>query len=102
MVEATQKIAEGNYDIQIPTHSSDELGRLTDEFNSMAKKLKGFHELNIEQIIAEKGKSEAIIRSIDDGILLVDAEFKVTGMNPMARRILDIQQTGRRINTFLK
>jgi NtrC-family two-component system sensor histidine kinase KinB len=91
MVEATQEIAEGNYDIQIPTHSSDELGRLTDEFNSMAKKLKGFRDLNIEQIIAEKGKSEAIIRSIDDGIILVDAEFKITGMNPMARKILDVQ-----------
>jgi NtrC-family two-component system sensor histidine kinase KinB len=91
MVEATQKIAEGNYDIQISSPSSDELGHLAEEFNSMTKKLKGFHDLNIEQIIAEKGKSEAIIRSIDDGIILVDAEFKVTGMNPMARRILDIQ-----------
>ena len=91
MVEATQKIAEGNYDTQISAHSSDELGRLTDEFNLMTKKLKGFHDLNIEQIMAEKQKSEAIIRSIDDGIILVDAEFKVTGMNPMARRILNIQ-----------
>lgn len=88
MVEATQKIAKGNYDIQISTHSSDELGRLTDEFNSMAQKLRGFHDLNIEQIMTEKQKSEAVIRSIDDGIILVDAEFKVTGMNPMARRIL--------------
>jgi NtrC-family two-component system sensor histidine kinase KinB len=91
MVGATQKISEGNYEIEISTRSEDELGRLTDEFNSMAKKLKGFHDLNIEQIIAEKGKSDAIIRSIDDGIILVDAEFKVTGMNPMARRILDVQ-----------
>ena len=102
MVEAAQKIAEGNYDIQIPTHSSDELGRLTDEFNSMAKKLKGFHDLNIEQIMAEKRKSEAIIRSIDDGIILVDAEFKVTGMNPMARRILDIQPDGPQNRHFLE
>ena len=91
IVEATQKIAEGNYDIQISAHSSDELGHLSEEFNSMTKKLKGFDDLNIEQIIAEKGKSEAIIRSIDDGIILVDAEFKITGMNPMARRILDVQ-----------
>ena len=91
MVEATQKIAEGNYDIQISAYSSDELGHLAEEFNSMTEKLKGFHDLNIEQIMAEKQKSEAIIRSIDDGIILVDAEFKVTGMNPMARRILNIQ-----------
>jgi NtrC-family two-component system sensor histidine kinase KinB len=102
MVEATQKIAEGNYDIQISTHSSDELGRLTDEFNSMTKKLKGFHDLNIEQIMAEKLKSEAIIRSIDDGIILVDAEFKVTGMNPMARRVLDIQPDSPQNRHFLE
>jgi NtrC-family two-component system sensor histidine kinase KinB len=91
MVEATQKIAKMNYDVQISTHSSDELGRLTEEFNSMAQKLRGFHDLNVEQIMTEKQKSDAIIRSIDDGIILVDAEFRVTGMNPMARRILDIQ-----------
>jgi NtrC-family two-component system sensor histidine kinase KinB len=102
MMDATQKIAEGHYDIQISTHSSDELGRLTDEFNSMTKKLKGFHDLNIEQIMAEKLKSEAIIRSIDDGIILVDAEFKVTGMNPMARRILDIQPDSPQNRHFLE
>jgi NtrC-family two-component system sensor histidine kinase KinB len=102
MMDATQKIAEGNYDIQISTHSSDELGRLTDEFNSMTKKLKGFHDLNIEQIMAEKLKSEAIIRSIDDGIILVDAEFKVTGMNPMARRVLDIQPDSPQNRHFLE
>jgi NtrC-family two-component system sensor histidine kinase KinB len=102
MVEATKKIAEGNYDTQISAHSSDELGRLSDEFNLMTKKLKGFHDLNIEQIMAEKLKSEAIIRSIDDGIILVDAEFKVTGMNPMARRILDIQPDGPQNRHFLE
>ena len=102
MVDATQKIAEGNYEIEISTRSKDELGRLTDEFNSMVKKLKGFHDLNIEQIIAEKGKSEAIIRSIDDGIILVDAEFKVTGMNPMARRILDLPPDSPQNRHFLE
>ena len=102
MVEATQKIAEGNYDIQISAHSSDELGHLAEEFNSMTQKLKGFHDLNIEQIIAEKQKSEAVIRSIDDGIILVDAEFKVTGMNPMSRRILDIPSDGPQNRHFLE
>ncbi len=102
MVDATQKIAEGNYEIEFSTRSEDELGRLTDEFNSMAKKLKGFHDLNIEEIMAEKRKSEAIIRSIDDGIILVDAEFKVTGMNPMARRILDLPSDSPQNRHFLE
>jgi NtrC-family two-component system sensor histidine kinase KinB len=90
MMQATQKISEGNYDVEVSIKSSDELGRLTEEFNSMAKKLKAFHSLNIEEMMAEKRKSESIIRSIDDGIVLIDAEYKVTDMNPMAETILQI------------
>lgn len=102
MVEATHKIAEEDYDIQISAHSSDELGHLAEEFNSMTQKLKGFHDLNIEKIMAEKQKSEAIIRSIDDGIILVDADFRVTGMNPTARRILEVQPEESQHRHFLE
>jgi NtrC-family two-component system sensor histidine kinase KinB len=91
MMEATQKISEGNYDVEISIQSSDELGDLTNNFNKMAKKLKAYHDLNIDQIVAEKRKSDAIIRSIDDGIVVVDNEFKVTGINPTAARALHIE-----------
>ncbi|MCX5909065.1 MAG: ATP-binding protein [Deltaproteobacteria bacterium] len=91
MMQGTQKISEGNYDVEVSVKSSDELGRLTEEFNSMAKKLKVFHNLNIEQIMAEKRKSESIIRSIDDGIILIDAQCRVTDMNPMAGTILQME-----------
>jgi NtrC-family two-component system sensor histidine kinase KinB len=91
IMEATQKIAEGNYDVEISTGSSDELGRLAVEFNAMVKRLKTYHDLNVEQIVAEKRKSEAIIRSIDDGIVVVDAEFKVTNMNPTAAEAFDVE-----------
>jgi len=91
MMEATQKISEGNYDVEISIQSSDELGDLTYDFNEMVKKLKTYHDLNIDQIMAEKRKSEAIIRSIDDGIVVVDNELKVTGMNPTAAKALNIE-----------
>jgi NtrC-family two-component system sensor histidine kinase KinB len=101
-MEATQKISEGNYEIQIPTYSSDELGRLTTEFNSMAKKLKSFHDLNIGQILAEKRKSEAIIRSIDDGIVVVDDKLLVTGMNPTAAAALGVEADQAQEKHFLE
>jgi two-component system, NtrC family, sensor histidine kinase KinB len=91
MREATQKISEGNYDVEISIQSSDELGDLTSDFNEMAKKLKAYHDLNIDQILAEKRKSDAIIRSIDDGIVVVDKELKVTGINPTAAKALHIE-----------
>jgi NtrC-family two-component system sensor histidine kinase KinB len=91
MMQATQRISEGIYDVEVSIKSSDELGRLTQEFNSMAKKLQAYHSLNIEQIMAEKRKSESIIRSIDDGIVLIDAEGRVTDINPMAGTILQVE-----------
>jgi NtrC-family two-component system sensor histidine kinase KinB len=91
MMQATQRISAGQYDVEISTPSRDELGRLTEEFGSMAKKLKAFHDLNIEQIMAEKRKSESIIRSIDDGIILVDGAGRVTDINPMAATIFQVE-----------
>jgi NtrC-family two-component system sensor histidine kinase KinB len=88
---ASQKISEGSYDVEVPPKSADELGRLTEQFNTMVKKLKAFHNLNIEQIVAEKRKSESIIRSMDDGIVLIDAEGRVTDINPMAGTILQVE-----------
>ena len=41
--------------------------------------------------MAEKRKSDAIIRSIDDGIVVVDRELKVTGINPTAAKALHIE-----------
>lgn len=91
IMEATKKLAEGTYDVKVTTDSSDELGYLSKEFNVMARKLKIYHDLNITEIVAEKQRSEAIIRSIDDGIVVVNGEFKITNINPIAAQIFDIE-----------
>jgi len=96
VMEATHKIAEGNYDVEISTNSSDELGLLASEFNTMAKKLKTYRDLNIEQIVAEKRKSESIILSIDDGIVVVDAEEALAKLNEkeFGLILLDLKMPG--------
>jgi NtrC-family two-component system sensor histidine kinase KinB len=88
LVAGAKAIAKGNYDVEITSASSDELGRLAEEFNEMARKLKGYHDLNIGQLMAEKKKSEAIISGIDDGIVVFDADFRVLDINPAGARAL--------------
>jgi NtrC-family two-component system sensor histidine kinase KinB len=85
--EAALQIAEGNYDVQVPAQSSAEMALLAEQFNQMAQKLRKFHEMNIEQIIAEKLKSEAIIQSVDDGIIVVDDRLVINNINPKAALI---------------
>ncbi len=89
-VEASRKISSGDYTVQVPVDSGDELGLLAGEFNQMANQLGQYHEMNIEQIISEKNKGEAILSSIEDGLVVFDVHLKVTGANPAARLMLGL------------
>jgi len=91
LMEATQKIGGGRYDVTLAEESSDELGRLAHEFNAMVGKLKEYHDLNLGQIVWEKRKAEAVIQSIDDGIVVVDAQFRVTGINRTAAKMFGLK-----------
>jgi NtrC-family two-component system sensor histidine kinase KinB len=88
MIGATQRIAGGDYDVVLPERAGDELGLLAREFNAMATRLQAFRDVNLQEILAEKRKSETILRAIDDGIVVVDAGLRVTSFNPAALRAL--------------
>jgi two-component system, NtrC family, sensor histidine kinase KinB len=92
-MEASRKISRGDYSVQVPVEAGDELGRLAGEFNQMAAQLARYHDMNIEQILSEKSKSEAILASIEDGLVVLDTNLWVTGINPAARRMLNTEFT---------
>lgn len=92
-MEATRKISSGDYTVEIPIEGGDELGRLAGEINRMAAQLARYHEMNIDQVISERNKGEAILSSIEDGLVVFDTTLGVTGINPAARRMLGLQFT---------
>jgi NtrC-family two-component system sensor histidine kinase KinB len=59
----------------------------------MSLQLGRYHEMNFDQIIAEKNKGEAILSSIEDGLVVFDIQLKVAGINPAARRMLKLEFT---------
>ncbi|HEX4209134.1 MAG TPA: PAS domain-containing protein, partial [Candidatus Binataceae bacterium] len=60
------------------------------EFNRMAERLEQFEKLNVDRIVYEKAKTEAIIESIEDGIILIDPKGIITHINEMAAIILGV------------
>lgn len=88
--KAVLHLAQGDYAVQVPVRGGGELTLLAEAFNVMAEKLKHFHEMNIDQILAEKRKSEAIIRSVDDGLVVVDDKLLITNLNPKATAIFEV------------
>lgn len=89
LTEAAASIAQGDYDVEVDEERSDELGELAGQFNEMAEELRSFRRLNLEQIMAEKRKSEAIVRSIDEGLIVVDDDLTVANINPAAADLLE-------------
>ena len=53
LAESSEKIARGNFDIQMPIHSEDEIGLLTRSFNTMSRMVKD-HTENLESMVRSR------------------------------------------------
>ena len=89
MQQAAEQIADGNYDIQLDVVTRDELGQLAEEINTMSRRLQAFKALNLGKLVAEKQRSEAIIHSLTDGIVVVDDQLHIVAINPAAAAIFE-------------
>ncbi|MBF6569364.1 MAG: PAS domain-containing protein [Candidatus Binataceae bacterium] len=69
-----------------------ELQAVAAEFNRMAERLEEFEKLNVDRLLYEKNKTEAIIESIEDGIVLIDSNAVVTHINEVAAIILGVER----------
>jgi NtrC-family two-component system sensor histidine kinase KinB len=94
LMEASRRIADGDYNVQVPVNTKDELGQLAIEFNKMSDQLAQYHRMNIGQIIAEKKKVETILASIDDGLVVFNLDNQITDINFSARKMLDLELRG--------
>lgn len=91
VVDASEQMAEGNYDSRVNAEGSDELAQLADSFNSMSERLAQYHRMNVERIHAEQKRSDAVLRSIDDGVVVVDVEMKIVNLNRTATDVLQLE-----------
>jgi NtrC-family two-component system sensor histidine kinase KinB len=69
-----------------------ELALVATEFNRMAQRLREFDRLNVDRLVYEKAKTEAIIESLEDGIVLIGTDGTVTHINETAAIVLGIER----------
>jgi two-component system, NtrC family, sensor histidine kinase KinB len=78
--------------IRLGEQGLSELQTVTVEFNRMSDRLEQFEKLNVDRLIYEKSKTEAIIESLEDGIVLVDPNGIVTHVNELGAIILGVDR----------
>ena len=86
VARAARAIGQGDFNQKIPVTSSNEVGVLADEFNSMRKHL----ETAVGKLTAEEKKMSAIVNSLAEGLILVDGNNRVLHINPAAEYLLNV------------
>lgn len=88
--ESTLLAAGGETSGQAPTFSSDELQSLTQAFNLMSRSIQD----KIQRLEVEKGKLNAILQAMSDGVLVVDDQDNVQIINQAACEMFAIEPLG--------
>lgn len=84
MKQTAHRIAEGDIHAAIPIRTNDEIGELASSFNTMASKL---GEL-IRALSNEKEQLASVLRSMVDGVIMIDADGHILVSNPPADHFL--------------
>lgn len=82
----TSKVASGDLHRRVNILTDDEIGKLGRTFNDMADKL----ETTIKEAVDRQDKLEAILKSMDSGVIAVDENYNVIIINPYAKKIFGI------------
>ena len=91
---ATNKITQGDLDIQIDVEADDEIGLLVKSFNKMTKDLKKSKDgLLLANISLEERRKyiETILGNVSVGIISLDKNGLITTINRAAEKMLDIK-----------
>ncbi len=91
LAAGTRAVAQGDFSQRHPVKTHDELGLLTESFNSMTMQLADAQadaQRNQEQVAAAKTYLESVLGNLSAGVMSFDAELRLRSVNPSAEQIL--------------
>lgn len=108
LMRGVERMAQGDFATVVEVSTHDELQDLAHAFNRLCEDMRRYSEMKVDEILAEKAKTEGIIYSNNDGIILTDQEGLVQLINPKAKSVLGLNEddredlSGRPIWSFVK
>ena len=93
LAEGTAEVAKGNLDVSVQASSDDEIGFLVRSFNQMIGDLRaarGGLERSATELERRRRYMEIVLGTVGAGVVSVDAEGRVSTINPSAQRFLGI------------
>ncbi|OPA83132.1 PAS domain-containing sensor histidine kinase [Pseudomonas fluorescens] len=88
LAKAADRIGQGDFEVTLPISSAAEMNQLTRRFGIMAEALRQHQATNIDELLAGQQRLQAVLDSIDDGLLMIDRQGRLEHLNPVAQRQL--------------
>ncbi|RJG04809.1 HAMP domain-containing protein [Noviherbaspirillum cavernae] len=91
LAEGTKAVAEGNLSPRPIVATSDELGTLTQSFNTMTRQLadaRASVEKNRAELENAKAYLESVLANMSAGVMVLDSQFRLVTCNESVERIL--------------
>lgn len=85
---AVERISQGDFQIHLPPSPVAELSSLSQRFGVMAESLRRFKNSDVETLLSEQRRLQAVLDSIDDGLLIFDRSGLLDHFNQVAQRQL--------------
>ncbi|MGG3794900.1 ATP-binding protein [Pseudomonas paraversuta] len=93
LAKAADNIGKGNFEVVLPLSSATEMNLLTRRFGIMAEALRQHQATNVDELLAGQQRLQAVLDSIDDGLLMIDQQGRLEHLNPVAQRQLGWDQS---------
>jgi signal transduction histidine kinase len=91
LTEGLREISKKNYQFRMHLDRKDEFGQMAESFNDMAERLEYFENSNLNKIIFEKARAEAVINSLKEASIGMDKNGTILFANNQALQLLGVQ-----------
>jgi two-component system, NtrC family, sensor histidine kinase KinB len=88
---SARQIEEGNLDLNLPKRSQDEIGELTEAFNSMVLRLREFKQIDHDRLVRSRQTTQLAIDSLPDAVFVIGPGDKIEISNDAARTYFGIE-----------
>lgn len=91
LTASIKEIAAQNYSQRVHLENHNEFGQLAASFNTMAEKLQEYETGNIQKLLIEKKRIEALINNMHDPVIGLDEKNVILFMNDTALKIAGLK-----------
>ncbi len=89
--ELTRRIGGGDFGIAYQPGPIDEFNELERHFESMSGALRVFRDSNLERLLVEQRRIDAVVESIGDGLVIFSDRGRIERINGVAERQLGLE-----------